>query len=226
MVRVSRGERMSGRWQTRQGDQQLLGQLRTADEQVREPGACWFWRRAEPSRRLVWRPAAAATVTALQRVDDPDPVGAQPDGVVDGLRRARGVRGVAPAQLLEEEGVRLGVPGVLACRGVSEPPTRQFPQQLADGRGVAGRRRRSPLRYGCDLARTDGRGSPVGDRGPSTCWRATADVSRRGGPGRGRSSRRTPTRHGPARCARRAPASAGRPGRRRPGPGRGTASTR
>src|SRR4051812_24418121 len=128
MVRVSRGERTSGRWQTRQGDQQLLGQLRTADEQAREPGACWLWRRAEPSRRLVRRPAAAATVTALERVDDPDPVSAQPDGVVDALLRARGVRGVAPAELLEEEAVRLEIPGVLACRGVSKPPTAHFRQ--------------------------------------------------------------------------------------------------
>ncbi len=45
-------------------------------------------------------------------------------------------------------------------------------------------------------------------------------------PAPGSSSRRPPSGPGRARCARRAPASARRPGRTPPGPARGTASTR
>jgi hypothetical protein len=71
---------------------------------------------------------------AVERVDDPDAGGDQPDRVVGALLGEDGVVGAERGELVDEEAVRLHVPGRLAGGGIIELAPADAQQQLS-GRG-------------------------------------------------------------------------------------------
>ena len=58
---------------------------------------------------------------AVERVDDPHPVGVHPRQVVDGLLRQHRVGGAFARQAVEDQRVRPLVPGVAEVVGIPEP---------------------------------------------------------------------------------------------------------